>query len=155
MLKSFIRLSHALDQCFLTFFVTWHPLSSISIFVSTPARWQNRSKDQWIAITGGTPGTISRHPSVPKHPSWEPLFKTVSRNRQVRYPIFVCKICFYIFSLDKMLKKFATGLSLKVWLFVKQCLQKQNNGFFSRPPKRGTNTFSDDVFFGAKLLDKS
>jgi hypothetical protein len=24
-------------------------------------------------MIGGTPGNISRHPSVPRHPGWEPL----------------------------------------------------------------------------------
>ena len=49
------------DQCFSTFFATRHPWLDISIFGGTP-RWQNRSKDQLIAVIGGTPGTISRHP---------------------------------------------------------------------------------------------
>ena len=55
-----------LSQCFSTFFATRHPWSVIWIFGGTP-RWQNRSKDQWIVIIGGTPGTISRHPG------WKPL----------------------------------------------------------------------------------
>ena len=62
---------YTLTQCFSTFFATRHPWSAISIFGGTP-RWQNRFKEQWIAIIGGTPGTISRHPCVPRHPGWEP-----------------------------------------------------------------------------------
>ena len=32
---------------------------------------------QLKVISGGTPDTISRHPSVPQHPGWEPLPYTV------------------------------------------------------------------------------
>ena len=68
-----VLLPNGVVQCFSTFFASRHPWSAISIFGGTP-RWQNRTKDQWIAIIGGTLGTISWYPSVPRHPSWEPLF---------------------------------------------------------------------------------
>ena len=32
-----------------------------------------RYKDRGIVTIGGTPVTSSRHPSVPRHPGWEPL----------------------------------------------------------------------------------
>ena len=38
----------------------------------TPS-WFIRYKDQGIVTIGGTPGASSRHPSVTRHPGWEPL----------------------------------------------------------------------------------
>ena len=62
---NFLRLKHS-KAVFLNLFATRHPWSAISMFGGTP-RWQTRSKDWWITIIGGIPGTISRHLS------WEPL----------------------------------------------------------------------------------
>ena len=61
-----------LGQCFPTFFGSQHPYLVIKIFWGTPS-WFDRYKDKGILEFGGTPGTSSRHPSVPRHPGWEPL----------------------------------------------------------------------------------
>ncbi len=45
-----------IEQCFSTFFASRHP--------QMPKEVQRSIK----VITGGTPDTISRHPSVPRHP---------------------------------------------------------------------------------------
>ena len=47
------------------------PLLVLQIFSRTP---MVKYKDRGIVTIGGTPVTSSRHPSVPQHPSWEPLF---------------------------------------------------------------------------------
>ena len=41
-------------------------------FGGTPS-WFNRFKDQGIITFGGTPGTSSKYPCVPRHPGWESL----------------------------------------------------------------------------------
>ncbi len=40
--------------------------------LSVEKTW-NRSKNHVYVIIGGTPSTILRHPSVSRHPGWEPL----------------------------------------------------------------------------------
>ena len=47
------------------------PLLVLQIFSRTP---MVKYKDRGIVTIGGIPVTSSRHPSVPQHPSWEPLF---------------------------------------------------------------------------------
>ena len=60
---------------FLNLFCYLAPLVSYLIFGGTPTCiWQNRSKDQWIAIIGGTPGTISRHPPPVENQLSIPVF---------------------------------------------------------------------------------
>ena len=59
-------------QWFPTYCGSRHPYFVLKISGGTPS-WFIRYKDQGIIIIGGTPGTSSWHPSVPRHPGWEPL----------------------------------------------------------------------------------
>jgi len=61
-----------LGQCFPTFFGSRHPYLIMKIFGGTLSLF-HRYKDQVLLKIGGTPGTSSRHLSVPRHPDWEPL----------------------------------------------------------------------------------
>ena len=60
------------DQCFPTFFWLATPLPSDEDIWWHPSCF-NGYKDQGIVTAGDTPGTSSRHPSVPRHPGWESL----------------------------------------------------------------------------------
>ena len=44
-------------------------LTNLYRYLAAPLRYE----DLGIVIIGGTPGTIPRHPSVLRHPGWEPL----------------------------------------------------------------------------------
>jgi len=51
-----------------------------TLFGGTP-RGFDKYKDQGIETIGGTPGTSSRYPSVPRQPGWESLQQgLVNRN---------------------------------------------------------------------------
>ena len=66
-----------LSQCFPTFSCSRHPYSEMKIFGGTPSCY-NWYKDQGIVTIGVvTPGTSSRHPSVPRNPGWESLCKAI------------------------------------------------------------------------------
>ena len=64
-----------LHQCFPTFFGSWHLNLVLKVSGGTPSGFI-RYKDQWVVIIGDTLGTSSRHPSVLRHPGWEPLIST-------------------------------------------------------------------------------
>ena len=66
---------YGIYQCFPTFFGSGHPNLVLKIFGGTPS-WFNRYKDQGIVTIGGTPGTSSWHPCVPRHPGSESLAYT-------------------------------------------------------------------------------
>ena len=61
-----------LTQTFPTVFGARHPYIVFKILGGTPG-WFIRYKGQGIVTIGGTPGTTSRHTSVPRHPGWESL----------------------------------------------------------------------------------
>ena len=61
-----------LTQCFPTIFGSRHLYLVLKITGGTPNGFI-RYKDQEIVTIGSTPGTSSRHTSVPRHPGWEPL----------------------------------------------------------------------------------
>jgi len=78
--------SNILVQCFSTFFGSRHPLRFIKFwrhpYVVQTITWGTlicKSAQVWLRAipnpkVGGTPGTFSRHPSVPRHPGWESLY---------------------------------------------------------------------------------
>ena len=69
--KCFIKQLNCLRQCFSTFFCLRHPYLVFKTFGGTLASLMGvKFRDK---TNGGTPGTSSRHPSVPRHPGWEPL----------------------------------------------------------------------------------
>ena len=70
--KNELSTFYILNQCFPAFFGSRHPYIVLKIFGDTPS-WFDRYKDQGILTFGGTPGTISRNPCVPRHPGWESL----------------------------------------------------------------------------------
>ena len=70
------------DSVFQPFFGSWHPYLALRGFGGTTS-WSYRYKDQGIVIFGGTPGTSSRHPSVPRHPGWESLLYTFANSNDL------------------------------------------------------------------------
>jgi len=74
-----------LSQCFSTFFGSRYPfwvkifggtLTLINYNFEAPLKLiidKFHSEQQENTIIGGTPRTFSWHPSVPRHPGWEPL----------------------------------------------------------------------------------